>query len=167
MEGHTLHGAVNGRRTWFGTLTLKPEAQAWALDLARQEWMLEHGSAVVPDWWDDPSCDLRFSLQRAVLVRECQLYWKRLRKAGAQFKYCLVFERHKSGLPHMHFLLHEESEHITKATLQKQWHLGFTQVKLVDGDPRKAAYYVAKYLSKSNQSRQIASTRYDLIKYPL
>ena len=168
MEAHIAATASKGRRTWFGTLTLRPEAQQATLHQALVQWMQSHGSSGVPDWWDDPACDYRFALHRAVLVREIQLYWKRLRKAGHRFKYIVVFERHKSGLPHMHWLVHEAGDRITKDALQKQWHLGFTKVKLVCAEHnRKAAYYVSKYLSKNKQSRQLASLCYDTIKYPL
>jgi len=168
MEGHILDGAANGKRTWFGTITLRPEAQGATLHQAMLKWMHEHAhGSGVPDWWDDPNCDFRFAMHREVLLHELQKYWKRLRKAGHQFKYIVVFERHKSGWPHMHCLVHEVGDKITKAALQGQWPHGFTQMKLVDGDARKAAYYVSKYLSKSRQARQLASVRYDLVKYPL
>lgn len=169
MESHILHTQEQGRRTWFGTLTLRPEAQQDTLRQAWGKWMAENATGSgVPEWWDDPRCDLRFAYHREVLVRELQLYWKRLRKTGARMSYIVVFERHKTGLPHMHFLLHEDGEQITKAALQRQWDLGFTQVKLVRADAaRSAAYYVSKYLSKSKQSRQLASLRYDTYKYPL
>lgn len=170
IEGHILDTEAKGRRTWFGTLTLSQISQDWVLRLAREAWLSDQDTGFIPDWWDDPLCDFRFGLQRAVLVRECQLYWKRLRKAKCAFDYCLVFERHKSGLPHMHFMLHETGDPITKASLDAQWHHGFTKMKLVDLAERpaiKAAFYAAKYLQKSSQARQIASLRYDLIKYPL
>lgn len=177
--GYWLHHSMantratmqQGLRTWFGTLTLRPEAQSALLDRARQKWLEEResGSSKVEDWWEDPKCDYRFALHRAELLRELQLFFKRLRKAGHAFKYFVVFERHKSGLPHIHWLLHESQSVITKDQLQKQWHLGFSQVKLVGGHDRKhkrklspefASYYVAKYLAKEFQSRQIVSIKY-------
>lgn len=168
MEAHILDGHAKGQRTWFGTLTLRPEAQQDTLRTAWEIWMANATGSGVPEWWDDPKCDLRFAFHRAVLVEELKKYWKRLRKAGCRMKYIVVFERHKSGYPHMHFLLHEVGEPITKATMQRHWTHGFTQVKLVRAEhSRKAAYYVSKYLSKSKQARQIASLRYDTYKYPL
>lgn len=162
--------ASEGRRTWFGTLTLTTEAQEHFLRVARLK--SEDPNA---DFWDDPRCDERFARVRKELVGECQRYWKRLRKSGARFKYFLVFERHEGkrggsgkhiGLPHMHFLLHEMGEPIRKRVLQDQWPWGFTNMKLVGTGakrslpPAAAAFYVAKYLSKSAQSRQIASAGY-------
>lgn len=157
----TRLAATAGHRTWFGTLTLSPESQREMLVRARL-------ASDVPnaEWWDDPLCDARFAAVRRELVLECRRYWARIRKAGHHFKYFLVFERHKSGLPHMHFLLHEGSGPILKRELQAQWPWGFSNCHVVGGSakqavaPEKAAWYVAKYLSKSEQARQIASKGY-------
>lgn len=161
-QRQTEEAQAAGLRTWFGTLTLSPDAQAEMLGRARA-LSPESGNA---DWWDDPSCDERFRLVRDVLLAEMQKYWKRLRKAGHRFKYFLVFERHKSGLPHMHWLLHEAEDPITKRAIQAQWPWGHSNVSIVGGRsknaaaPNKAAWYVVKYLSKSVQARQIASHKY-------
>lgn len=150
-----------GLRTWFGTLTFRTEVQDELLMRAK-----EKHPAPNAEWWDEPFCDERFRLVREEALREVQLYWKRLRKAGHRFKYFLVFERHKSGLPHMHWLLHEADAPIRKKDLQGSWPHGFTKVVLVggrskrSGPPEKAAFYVAKYLSKEVQARQVASHGY-------
>lgn len=168
----TRLAAEQGRRTWFGTLTLRPESQRRLLELAEVKWLEKKaksafGEASSEDWWSDPHCDFRFSLVRDEFRREVQLYWKRLRKAGYRFKYLLVFERHKSGLPHAHWLLHEQADPILKRHLQAQWPHGFSNVKLVRENsdrsrrsPNRAAWYVAKYLGKTIQARQIASRGY-------
>ena len=161
--------SAKGLRTWFGTLTLRPEAVSATLDAAIEEYMWRSPTGEVEDWWDDSLCDYRFALHREVLVKEMTKYWKRLRKAGHKFKYFYVFERHKSGIPHLHWLLHETAEPILKKQLQSQWPHGFTKIKLVGQydkrrrrklSPQFAAFYVCKYLSKHVQSRQIASTGY-------
>lgn len=165
----TRLAAEQGLRTWFGTLTLTPESQRYLRDLAFEKWATQRrgASAGCPDWWYDPKCDYRFSLIVREFLTLVQKYWKRLRKAGHKFKYFLVFERHKSGLPHAHFLLHEMEDRILKRALQSQWHHGFTNVKLVGGksmrknvSAERAAFYVAKYLGKTVQARQIASRLY-------
>ena len=180
----TQKTAEEGNRTWFGTLTLTPTSQAIALENARTEWLnsVTRSTGEVPEWWDDVACDERFRLVREELVGWLQRYWKRLRKGAkrcercyplkprkagewdhppASFKYFVVFERHKSGLPHMHWLMHETDEHIMLKALQCAWPHGFTKVKLVRGnDVRKAAFYVSKYLGKSFQARQLASINY-------
>lgn len=163
----TQQSLAAGRRTWFGTLTLTPEWQAEFERRAREGFMAGYGSSDIPAWWDDPTCDERFQRVRDEIVPELQKFWKRLRKGGHRFKYLLVFERHKSGLPHMHFLLHEQEAPILKRHLEAEWPFGFTKIKLVGGSTyrkrdavQKAAFYVAKYLQKSDQSRQLASEGY-------
>ena len=156
---------MSGNRTWFGTLTLTKD---W------QDELLQRARSAHPDpnaeWWDNPFCEERYAAVRDEFMAEVQKYWKRLRKAGHAFKYFLVFEPHKSGLPHAHWLLHEQEGPIRKRELQQQWPLGHTKVVIVGGrskrsaSPERAAYYVAKYLSKSVQSRQIASQLYRPLK---
>lgn len=118
---------------------------------------------LAPYWWDE-NCDARFRAVTDQVYREVQKMWKRLRKAGASFTYITVFERHKSGLPHVHFLLHEQGEPVLKRTIQQQWPHGFSSVKLVSSKRGKsleaACWYVAKYLSKSMLARVRASQRY-------
>lgn len=166
---HSDNEGPDGERTWFGTLTLGPVEQSLALDMAIEKYMARAEGSGVPAWFTEPECDERFRLVREVLVGDVQRYWKRLRKAGHRFKYMLTFERHKSGLPHMHFLLHEQGVRINAAPLQDQWHAGHTHVALVGGpaarkrgitDARRAGYYCAKYLSKSSQARQLVSLGY-------
>ena len=155
-----------GNRSWFGTLTFRPEEHRIMLDDVKAEWMAENGqSTEVPEWLDDPMCDERFGLLREKVQHCISLYWARLRKKH-KFRYLVCIERHKSGLPHVHFLLHEVSGPIRKRELQAQWAHGFSNVSIVGGKssraaaPDKAAWYVVKYLSKSVQSRQMASQGY-------
>lgn len=165
----TRLAAEQGLRSWFGTLTLSPESQRYLRDLAEEKWLAEQPGAATasPAWMHEPECDYRFALVLREFLALVQKYWKRLRKAGHKFKYFLVFERHKSGLPHAHFILHEMEDRILKRALQSQWPHGFTNVKLIGGKsfcpnktPERAAFYVAKYLGKTVQSRQIASRGY-------
>lgn len=175
--GYWLRAAIHwtqatmdaGLRTWFGTLTLGPEARAVTLARAREEWAQVASTSAIPDWWDDPACNERFRLHRKVIVHELQKFFKRLRKAGMKFKYIVAMERHKDGWPHVHWLLHEVGEKILHKDLVQQWQHGFVKVKLVGGYDRKrrrtlspvfASYYVTKYLAKDYQSRQIASIGY-------
>lgn len=150
-----------GRRTWFGTLTASPEAHEAMLRAA----IVRTGPDVA---WEDIDCESRFLALRREFLAEVQKYWKRLRKEGADFRYFFVVERHKSGWPHGHFLLHEEGDPIRKKTLQAKWKLGFSNVSIVGGRskraaaPGRAAWYVAKYISKSecNGSRVVVSAGY-------
>ena len=151
----------NGLRTWFGTLTLSPEWQCELLRRARDK----HPDPHAP-WWSEPRCDERFSAVRKEMLHEVQKFWKRLRSSGKSFQYLLVFEQHKSGLPHAHFLLHEKGGPILKRELRDQWPCGFLQSSLVGGrarnaaTPDKAAWYAVKYVTKSAQARLVASLGY-------
>lgn len=87
---------------------------------------------------------------------------KRIRKnTGARFRYLSVFERHKSGLPHMHFMLHERDAFhgVTKRQIQSEWPHGFSNVRLIE-DSGSAIRYVCKYISKDAVCRIRASLKY-------
>lgn len=144
-------------RTWFVTLTFRAE---------------EH-----------------FRLQAAALrtggdlfhveFLEVQKMFKRMRKAGFQFRYLLVSEAHKSGLPHFHLFLHEKpgsgftsddlngirqnKRRMRAAKPPRFWPLGFCQAKLVEQTntqrPQDLAMYVCKYITKGD-SRIRASLNY-------
>lgn len=137
-------------RTWFGTLTLSPEEQALAL-YRGQRYAKSRGL--------EESDDI-LTRHRGV-TPDLSRYLKRLRKeSGARFRYLLVCEAHKSGMPHYHMLVHEQSDlyPIREAVLSHQWKLGFCRWRLVK-DATQAAY-LTKYLSKSAQSRVRASQHY-------
>lgn len=144
---------LKGARTWFGTLTLSPEQQALATYAAQ--------CAVGLDAFSKLSELERLPLRHAAVSRSLTLALKRLRKelgAGA-FRYLIVCEAHKSGLPHYHMLLHEVSSGtpVRKSSLSDFWRLGFSQWRLAKPE---AAWYVAKYLSKAALARVRASQRY-------
>lgn len=92
------------------------------------------------------------------ISKELTKYFKRLRKAGYRFRYCVVAEAHKDGYPHLHALLHEVSAPIPKSRLQAEWIYGFTNCKLVSDEV--ACKYVSKYLSKDARTRIRASQGY-------
>ena len=144
-------------RTWFLTLTLSPEAHFKHRLLAYQRLRAKG------EEFDRLDAERQFRELVTEANREITLYLKRVRKeSGAPLRYCLVAERHKSGLPHFHALLHEVGDGAVRAkTLKRQWRLGFSQCKLVaQSDENKAASYVAKYLSKSAAARVRASKGY-------
>lgn len=136
-------------RTWFGTLTVRPEERfkyslvADLLGPTRQ------------------SCDKERFRQLATLIgMDITKMFKRMRKAGLSFRYLLVCEAHKDGFPHFHMLLHEVDEPIRKASLDGVWTLGFSNWKLVNEATQNAAVYACKYLSKSALTRVRSSARY-------
>ena len=62
-------------------------------------------------------------------------------------RYIAIFERHKSGVPHVHALLHETVRgSLTERAIRKAWNKGFDEASLVTGP--KAIAYVGKYLFK-------------------
>ena len=145
-------------RVWFSTLTLSPESQFQSL-CATVSRLKRRGVI-----YDDLSADEKFAELTAMIYKKVQLYLKRLRKQGCGVRYCFVFEPHKSGLPHIHGLLCEASgEPLRHRLLNEQWRLGFSQFKLVaEGEETRAAFYVAKYLTKYGVSRMRASSRFGL-----
>lgn len=143
-------------RTWFGTLTLSPSEHFKVLSALRLR-MAESGADF--DTLDEAD---QFRARVRAIGAEITRWLKRVRKeSGAKLRYCLVVERHKSGLPHWHVLIHEVEGSVRERTLRKQWHLGFSMFKLVAQDEKqRAANYVAKYLSKSLLSKVRASKAY-------
>lgn len=142
------------QRTWFFTLTLAPEWQQRHLDGARR------AAARKGEDLDCAQAGAIFLARHAQISRELTLWLKRMRKASsARIRYLLVCERHKSGLPHYHGLLHESpGPHLTKRCIQGAWRQGFSNARLVS-DPSEVAY-VTKYLSKSIEARVRASIEY-------
>lgn len=147
---------ASGGRTWFGTLTIRPEQHVEFLNLAR----VREGKQFLD--LEELPADEQYRLVEAVIYREVQLMLKRLRKAGHKFRFIGVCESaadHQSGLPHYHMLVHEIGNPIKYRDLATTWPHGFTKWKLVD-DGKRAAWYVCKYLTKDARIRIRASIRY-------
>ena len=88
-------------RTWMITLTMSAHSHYMTLtnELARMA-----ARKIPADEIDE------FKARAAGFGREITLWLKRVRKeTGAPLSYCSVFEKHESGLPHAHLLLHEHS----------------------------------------------------------
>lgn len=142
-------------RTWFGTLTLRPEEHIRAEYRAHAR--LSSGGTDFAKL--DPGS--QFREVHAEISRDLTLWLKRIRKeSGATLRYCLVAEAHKSGDPHYHVLVHETvgGGSVKERQLRQQWTLGHSKFNLVTD--KKAAAYVAKYLSKSSLARVRASIDY-------
>lgn len=141
-------------RTWFGTLTVRPEDR-FRLRMKAELRAKKRG------WEPLSEMDPAEAFKKIVDEhnREITLFFKRVRKeSAARLKYLLVTEKHKSGDPHFHLLLHEQSIPIRKELLERQWPLGFSSWRLVQDV--KSAFYVCKYLAKDAQTRVRASARY-------
>lgn len=118
-------------RTWFVTLTLRPEARFYAL--------ADGG-------------------QKRFINREWTKVLKRLRKnVGLPFRYLSVLEEHEDGALHLHALLHDVVGKIPKAAVRGEWSHGITHCVLAD---KNKCFYISKYLLKSTCGRVRASLRY-------
>ena len=137
---------MDGCRVWFVTFTFRPAVHLNSL-----------GALI-----DDPQVWKGLAKSSSRLVT---LWIKRIRKE-TPFRYCLVCEPHKSGLPHYHAVLHESQKdnEITERLMRRVWSVnGFLHAKLVnleDNEGRDVGNYVAKYLSKEMRSRVRASRFY-------
>lgn len=144
-------------RTWFGTLTLRPDAHFKAVSRARLRLAAQGID------FDRLDAKEQFSERVREIGPEITLWLKRVRKeSGALLRYLLVVESHKSGLPHFHVLIHEvrADAPVRNRTLGSQWLLGFSDFRLVAQGINTAANYVTKYLTKSAISRVRASKGY-------
>lgn len=142
-------------RTWFGTLTLRPELQHRA-KLEAAVYVKRRG---IGDF-EAMSEKEQFSARHRIVSQWLTKYIKRVRKSsGAPLRYLLVAEAHQSGLPHYHMLVHESSpEHpVTERVLRLKWTLGFSRWSLAN---EKSAAYVCKYLTKTAMARVRASRGY-------
>lgn len=145
---------LSASRTWFVTLTLSPENHA-RVAMAIDRHLLAGGELLTNLHEDE-----QFSRRCAVIGPHITRYLKRIRKkSGAPLRFCLVAERHKTGLPHYHMLLHETSFDfpVRHRMIVDEWQLGFSNAKLAD---RGSGGYVAKYLAKASIARVRASRRY-------
>ncbi len=150
-------------RTWLVTLTLSPE---WHEQLRLRS--VQRLSAAGVDY--DTLCEgKQFAARCEPISKEITKWLKRIRKrSGAKIRYLVVTERHKSGLPHYHALIHESDPMLpiryTHYAFRRgdheitSWPYGYASAKLVED--RQHATYVCKYLSKEAQTRVRASVAY-------
>lgn len=148
-------------RTWFGTLTVRPELHQRLLDDARL-----HESYQGVDF-DTLGAAEKFRILANAEGKLITDFLKRIRKeSSASPRYLLVTEQHKTGLPHWHILLHEQSlsSPIRKTVLERQWTAGFSHWRLINGadpdDTGKRISYVTKYVAKETLTRVRASLEY-------
>ncbi len=142
-------------RSWFGTLTLAP-AQALQLRFGAELSLTKRGQE-----FGEISEDETFKAMASQATPELTNWLKRIRKnSGARIRYLLVCEKHKSGVPHWHVLIHEYDGKVTKAKLEAAWRYGFSHFRLVHREQTRTAWYVCKYLSKSALARVRASQSY-------
>ena len=140
-------------RTWFGTLTVRPE------DRVRFTYEAQLRCSQRGVDWLTLTDGEKFSKLVEAIGPEVTRFVKRVRKnTGVPLRYLFVVEAHKDGFPHFHLLLHEQDGPALKSVLDRAWRVGFSQFRLVKGEG--AAYYACKYLSKSALARIRASEQY-------
>lgn len=143
-------------RTWLCTYTLRPEEHHRVL-------MRELAEKNRKGWSDRDFSEAGGEVRlRAIGVgRLFTDYLKRVRKGVSdtptRLRYMVVIEHHKSGLPHLHALVHEVAGPLTYRNIVEHWPHGHANAKLVDA---KGAAYVTKYVSKSMLARARASLHY-------
>lgn len=142
-------------RTWFGTMTLRPEVYMRALNECRK------ADSTNGDDFDVRPFTEQFSRIHSRIGVEITKFVKRVRDvSGGPIRCLLVAEAHQSGVPHYHALIHEAAAgaYVKERCLSSQWPLGFSKWRLV-GSLREAGY-VCKYLSKDCAARVRASQSY-------
>lgn len=140
----------NAKRTWFCTLTFKPDTTL-EMDEKAVKRCFSSGQLV-----DTPEGHYTFLASEANKYLTDYLKRLRGRKSKGLFRYFAVVEPTKRFIPHFHLLLFEQAETLTKAYLQEKWaQNGFSVVKLVDD--KRAIVYCTKYIQKEAQARVRAS----------
>lgn len=144
----------SSERTWFGTLTLNPDA-AFVFRMRADARSLSSRCESLSMQSDAEQFQAIVEQVNPDLTK----WLKRIRKAsGAALRYLLVCEAHKTGVPHWHILVHEHQGSVTKRVLEQKWPFGFSHWRLCQGS--EAAPYVCKYLAKSALTRVRASQNY-------
>lgn len=155
-------------RTWFVTLTMRPDEHHRFQVLARRK--IAAGAIVRSDVVEH---ERLWPVWAQLELEAVTRYLKRVRKGGhfrhecgqaleqasTRMRYVLVVERHKSGAPHFHLLVHEMAGYpgFSRRWLSSQWPHGFGVWKIAD---IRTAGYVAKYVGKEIACRVRASRRY-------
>lgn len=145
---------ASAMRTWFGTLTMRPDEHARILALVNVKLEARAVTYGLLPFGE------QFVERHNATSPELTKYLKRVRKsASGRLRHLIIAEAHLSGLPHWHVLIHEcEAGGTTERELRGQWKLGFSKWNLVTD--LKQATYLCKYLTKAASARVRASKRY-------
>lgn len=142
-------------RNWFGTLTLSPE-QHFMCETRIRDALAKQGVD-----FEALSGPEKFSERAKEVGKLVTLWLKRVRKnSGSPLRYLLVCEAHKSGLPHVHVLMHEQdiAFPLRWKVLASAWQWGFCKFNLAKDT--RSALYLTKYLTKALDVRVRASQNY-------
>lgn len=149
----------NHKRSWFVTLTMNPAEHQRSF---MQEMRDRNSSGWLDTDFDQPGQE--WSLRASGASKLLTKFLKRVRKPlvgeeAIQLRYVAVTERHKTGLPHLHLIMHEVSGKLTYRRICDRWTHGFSDASLVR-DNTKVGWYVAKYVTKDSLTRMRASQGY-------
>lgn len=150
-------------RTWFVTLTVRPDLRARAVMYARAH---ARRRGVEADFDSEEGSALRLRYLAKQFADPLTNWLKRLRRqytGDVRFRYLLVAEPHSDGFPHFHVLIHERVGALTKRRIEGKWPLGHVSAKLAGTgsvDRRNVGKYIAKYCSKQLATRVRASKFY-------
>ena len=152
--------------TFFGTITQRPEnhyRDLLAIMAACHEDRVS---------FTDLSPEQVFKERLRVISPKITAYQKRVRKqvhVHTGLRFFWVAEQHRSGLPHMHCLVHlwpfqpatEWDAYPTYAALRAHWHEGdVLSFSGVARDNPREVFYICKYLAKQSLARVRTSLRY-------
>lgn len=147
-------------RTWFGTLTFRPE-EHYRMEISAR-------AGAKPAASDSQALGAWRRAQIREAGKELTKFFKRVRKnTGLPMRYLAVAELHLSSKtsdvmrerPHYHLLIHEQAGcPIPWKALDREWTLGHSKFKLVSDT--RGAMYVCKYISKEAGARIRASQNY-------
>lgn len=159
--GRACRELVASYRTWFVTLTFRPEVRY------RNDVLCRVRLAKLGADFDALPPHERFAERCRQVGPEATKFLDRLRFGTRAlgryaFRYLMVFEPHADGFPHVHVLVHETKpqpgfgSRFVKGCWQSAG-LGFASASLVRGE--RAAVYVAKYLSKYDGVGRVRSSQ--------
>lgn len=154
-SGRARLEASMASRTWFATLTASPERHYSYWCRACREL---RRNGVEPEAL---SLEEKFKERCKQMGQELTKFVKRVREeTGAPLRFLWVYEAHKSGLPHVHGLIHEcdVNRPVKWRTLDRQWRDGHSQYKLLTSAAESK--YATKYLAKDALLRIRASRQY-------
>ena len=150
-------------RTWFVTLTASQESMTKWLSAAEVEYSPGCGRNLAL-WQYDATVKAGY--------RDIQLWKKRVGLLAPRLRFLVTVEKHTGkrtktasgkvsngdylGLPHFHMFVHERDTPVSWRKLKaNSERIGLSEIKLVDRTDEKAAWYICKYLSKDNGSRNL------------
>lgn len=156
-----IRASQHGGRTWFVTLTFRPE-EHYKLQTKARLRLREQGIDL-----DALGARERYAEVLEEYNAELKRFLDRLRKGRrdrgwdvVKFRYVGVPEPHQSGHLHYHLLLHETSldAPLVKRRIEEAWGLGFVNAKLVTSP--EGTLYTTKYLGKHHYEGRIRVSKH-------